>query len=213
MVKKIPLLLILWVSIFSYYPINPSLDTLSRPQGNLDRAKEYLEAGLRQQAVSHLAPLAIEGVPEAQYLLGQEYQAHLDVIDYAFSRDICSATYWHDKAARQDYAPAQYEMYLAYHDYGDGVIPDTFKAYFWLLLAQKNGYNIKMEELENLERQLSTQERKKAADKVSTWVSDNEPAAKIYRFPSISGFSEWWIPLSGIWPCGMEISWLSAIFH
>ena len=211
--KYVLWILIPWTMVFSHYPLNPSLDTFELLDGNLETAKIQLNAGIIDEGMGHLLPLVFEGSPEAQYLLAQQYHAeHENLKTYAFDKDVCSATYWYDKAARQNYAPAQFEMSWAYNGSGDGVIPNDGKSYFWLLLAEKNGYEFQKNSLLQLERKLTTEEMTTIAHKVSTWDPRQEPPADIYRLPHIDPFTAILFAPLGITPCGTKVSWIQTLF-
>lgn len=205
--KRIPWLLMIWFAVFSHYPINPKLETLAAPKGNLELARDLLEGSLHKLALPHLIPVALDGNAEAQYLLGEEYDHHtLDDL-YPLNTNVCSATYWYDKSARQGYPPAQYAMYMAYYDYGAGIRPDIKKAYRWLRTAEKNGLRINNSVFLEIEAELDVEDMNAIRHELSTWDPRQEPPATIYWLPYVSGFSEWWVPLTGIMPCGHRVSW------
>lgn len=83
--------------------------------------------------LGELRPLAEQGYPEAQTLLGTAYREGAGV-----PKNDAEAAKWYTKAATQGYSKAQFNLAVAYAN-GGGVAKDYSKAAHWYLLAAKQG--------------------------------------------------------------------------
>ncbi len=91
------------------------------------------EAGEFERAHDELTPLARQGDPRAQYILGIMY-----LNEYAASPSATAAADWIGKAAEQDYPAAQTELGRMYRT-GDGVAQDYAKMAQWYARAAERG--------------------------------------------------------------------------
>lgn len=81
---------------------------------------------------------ALNGEPEAQYDIGEQYAEGYGV---AKEYDYIQAFEWYQKAALQGYAPAQHKLGILYCN-GDGVTQDGNNALYWLhKAAAQNDYD------------------------------------------------------------------------
>ncbi|MCC8193548.1 MAG: sel1 repeat family protein [Deltaproteobacteria bacterium] len=97
------------------------------------------------------------------------------------------ALYWTHQAVVHGYPPAVYAMGLLYRDGVGTVQPDAYMAYLWLRLAHElsalanatakpEGGTIPYW-LENAERVLTVEQRKKAEAEIAGWLRNGPPAA------------------------------------
>jgi len=82
-----------------------------------------------------LRPLAEQGNPAAQGLLGTLYQYGVGV-----AQDYAEAVRWFSRAAEQGYGGGQYALGAMYAD-GEGVPKDYVSAYMWASLAAAQSSN------------------------------------------------------------------------
>jgi TPR repeat protein len=75
---------------------------------------------------------------------------------------------WLRKAAEQGQPEAQFNFGLI-HANGQGVPRDTFKAYFWLLLAREQQPSLASHVFSDVERHLSPQQCAIAHNDVRSW--------------------------------------------
>jgi len=205
-------------AIFSYYPINPNLDDLAGPVGDLERAKELLATGQFEQGLAYLIPEARAGNPEAQYILGSLFNTTLFTSKRSFtgyrtrfSIDHCEETYWMDKAARQGHGEAQYMLSVAYLN-GIGVIRNPEAAYLWGMAAHRNGAVSDPGIIRSfVDEDLSDEAVRVLDAEFVSWSERPQPPARIIRLPSVAGFSAAIRLLAGVRPCGAEYSWIVAI--
>jgi TPR repeat protein len=74
-------------------------------------------------------PMALQGIPEAQFILGLMYDNGRGV-----PQDYAMAVKWYRKAAEQGVAKAQFNLGVSYED-GQGVPRNYILAYMWFDLA------------------------------------------------------------------------------
>ncbi len=99
-----------------------------------DKGTSAYKRGDYETALSVFRPLAENGDPKAQSILGMMYNYGEGVaVDYRQSAR------WYRLAAEQNYGVAQYNLGMAYLD-GKGVSADTDKAIEWLTKAADSGH-------------------------------------------------------------------------
>ena len=197
--------------VFFHYPINPSLDSLSGPVGDLEKAQELLKAKKFNEGIAYLIPEARSGNPEAQHTLSKLYGYHGPPLLYSqFSIDHCEETYWLDKAARQGHSAAQNDLAYAYK-VGNGVMRDIEKAYLWQLSAQRNGAPISQEDIITfVDGELSSEAMQEIETTFSSWDHSQELAASILYIPYTQPISSV-LGLLGINTCGVEVLWAAPV--
>jgi len=99
----------------------------------LEDGKIAANQGNYAEAVRLWKPLAVQGLPAAQYYLGVMYAHGVGVPE-----DDAEAVKWYRKAADQGHAKAQTNLGLMYAD-GEGVPEDTVQAYMWINIAAVQG--------------------------------------------------------------------------
>jgi TPR repeat protein len=82
-----------------------------------------------------LERMARAGDAAAQYHLGQRYKD-----DKKIAASNTTAVDWFRKSAEQGYAPAQFELGLAYNEGVGGLTKDLNTAHSWFLKSAKQGY-------------------------------------------------------------------------
>jgi TPR repeat protein len=85
------------------------------------------------RAVMLLSPLALQGVAQAQHLVGK-----MSYYGYGLPKDLKSAAEWWLKAANQNWPDSVYNMGFVYEK-GKGVEKDYQKALDWYLKAERLG--------------------------------------------------------------------------
>ncbi len=91
------------------------------------------EAGEFEKAHDELTPLARQGDPRAQYILGVMY-----LNEYLVPSSATAAVEWIERAAEQDFSAAQTELGRMYRN-GDGVPQDYGKMALWYARAAEQG--------------------------------------------------------------------------
>ena len=104
--------------------------------GPLEDADTAYRKGDYATALRLLRPLADQGHPIAQSLLGIMYLKGAGV-----AQDYAEAMKWHGLSASQGYAPAQTGLGLMYFN-GTGVARDYTEAMRWFRLAADQGYSL-----------------------------------------------------------------------
>lgn len=94
-------------------------------------------------------PLALQGMPAAQYNLGLMYAEGLGVAEHGGT-----AVAWLRKAAELGYAEAQYYIALIYEN-GRGVSRDYVVAYAYYSLAAEQGYKAARSSLERVNKNMT----------------------------------------------------------
>jgi TPR repeat protein len=116
------------------------------------------------QAMKWFKMAAEQGIPEAQFNLGIMYSN-----EEAGWHSFAEAMKWFQKAAEQNYTKAQYNIGVMYI-LGEGVPPNSIKAYAWLSLAYSNGEQRAKDVLLKLNNKMTPSEIEKAvkeAEKLS----------------------------------------------
>ena len=93
----------------------------------------YLE-GRYEQAYKELLPLAINGDPKAQFIVGRMYANGTPV-----PQSDEEAVRWYRLAAEQDFSPGQHDLASMYF-YGYGVEKDLPQAVHWWQIAARLGH-------------------------------------------------------------------------
>jgi TPR repeat protein len=112
----------------------------------LARANEDFQRGDHANAWFGFWGLAREGLPAAQFNLGQFYREGIGI-----AADLTFARYWYAEAAAQGHAYAQYNLGLMY-ERGDGTTPDLVEAKAWYRRAAAQDVPGARTALERLER-------------------------------------------------------------
>lgn len=126
-------------------------DPLSDPA--VQTAQKALEAGDSARAIELLQTEALNGNPAAETRLGQ---LHFEGQAVPQSRD--HALLWYRRAAKRDYAPAQFNlgnMYLL----GEGVLQDDTKALAWFNRAAEQGHEAARQNAKSLEQRVAEKQR------------------------------------------------------
>ncbi|GEM_PF-5556939 len=105
-----------------------------------------------------LRPLAEVGDPKALTYLGAICQ-----IEHEYTE----AARFYLEAARQNYAPGQYNLGVMLHR-GNGVPPNLIEAYGWLYLALEQGHDKAQDEIYNMTGELTPNQTMKA----KAWVRE-----------------------------------------
>jgi len=84
------------------------------------------------------------------------------------SQDDKEAGKWYRLAAEQGFAPAQYNLGVAYYN-GQGVPQDYLLAHMWWNLASSNGYENALENRKIVEEQMTPQQIEKAKEMARNW--------------------------------------------
>ncbi|WP_455206144.1 ankyrin repeat domain-containing protein, partial [Kaarinaea lacus] len=102
--------------------------------GSLKQAEQAYKNGDYAKAISIWRPLANQGNPEAQNLLGEMYRKGRGV-----KRDFKKAEFWYSKSANKGYAEAQYNLASLYRT-GKGIKKDSKKAALWFKKAAEQNH-------------------------------------------------------------------------
>ena len=94
-----------------------------------EEGREFMQAGAYDKAIQELQPLADQGSPTAEYLLGEIYFG-------GHGGDMQQALKWMTASAEQGYAQAQARLGMIYAK-GLGVPVNNIEAYRWFALAAK----------------------------------------------------------------------------
>src|SRR3954470_5221125 len=136
-------------------------------------ARQYMQAGEYEKAIQELQPLADQGSPTAEYLLGEIYFG-------GHGGDLQQALKWMTASAEQGYAQAQARLGMIYAT-GRGVPINNIEAYRWFALAA-NGADpkAKLKTISEANRgaiakRLSPAERQQAEALVEDWRPAGAP--------------------------------------
>jgi TPR repeat protein len=108
---------------------------IQKADARIDAGHAALINGDYKTAMEKLRPLAEEGVPSAQFMLGNLYTD-----GYGVSQDYKEAVKWYTLAAEQGYASAQYNLGVMYRQ-GKGVTQNDKEAVKWTRLAAEQGHS------------------------------------------------------------------------
>ena len=127
--------------------------TACTDNNDLDPYVAY-ENGDFETARELLAPLVEAGDPKAQTHLGAIYQ---------IEHDYTEAVKHYTSAARQNHAPAQYNLGLMLHA-GRGTEKSLFQAYGWFDLAMRQGHSKAQNQIRIMSGELTPNQNMKARD-------------------------------------------------
>ncbi len=127
--------------------------TACADNNDLDPYVAY-ENGNFEIARQQLLPLVEADDPKAQTYLGAIYQ---------IERDYAEAVKHYTAAARQNYAPAQYNLGLMLHA-GTGTEKSLFQAYGWFDLAMRQGHSKAQNQIRIMSGELTPNQSMKARD-------------------------------------------------
>jgi TPR repeat protein len=136
-------------------------------------ARQFMQAGEYDKAVQELLPLADQGSPTAEYLLGEIYLG-------GHGGDMQQALKWMTASAEQGYAQAQARLGMVYAK-GMGVPVNNIEAYRWFsLAAQGADAKSKLKTVSEANRgviakRLSPAERQQAEGMVQSWRPTGAP--------------------------------------
>lgn len=136
------------------------------------------------RAMQIFLPLAQQGHPDAQTLVGLMYEKGLGV-----PKDVVEAAKWNRRGAEQGNPGAQLGLGMMYVE-GVGVPRDYQQAYFWLMLANAQGKSTPTL-LSYLEQEISPVDRANAQAAARKWVARAEqPVGPSESAPQASGAAE-----------------------
>jgi len=136
-------------------------------------ARGFMQAGEYEKAIQELRPLADQGSPTAEYLLGEIYLG-------GHGGDMQQALKWMTASAEQGYAQAQARLGMVYAK-GMGVPVNNIEAYRWFsLAAQGADAKSKLKTVSEANRgviakRLSPAERQQAEGMVQSWRATGAP--------------------------------------
>jgi len=125
-------------------------------------------------ALAEWTPLAEDGDPTAQALLGLMYRGTPGI-----QADNAVSAGWYRRAAQQGHPHAQYNLGLAYQS-GRGVEQDDVAAHMWLDLAARgiptgpDGSNAASQRRDALAAQMSPAEVAEAVRQADSWTADGK---------------------------------------
>lgn len=129
--KKTPLLAVGLLALALSFPVCAA--AASEPEDILNKAWTAYNIGRYKETVRMVQPLANEGNPRAQVILGKCYENGLGV-----EQDLAVAAQWFQLAAEQNYSEAQ--VLLAYcYEIGAGVPKDPQQVMNLLTRAAESG--------------------------------------------------------------------------
>jgi hypothetical protein len=147
--------------------------TAPRATAGETEARQLMQAGEYDKAIQELRPLADQGSPTAEYLLGEIYLG-------GHGGDMQQALKWMTAAAEQGYAQAQARLGMIYAK-GMGVPVNNIEAYRWFsLAAQGADAKSKLKTVSEANRgviakRLSPAERQQAEGMVQSWRATGAP--------------------------------------
>lgn len=145
--------------------INIWLDRAQRKNGLAAFCLSYVPSEKLEVPVSWLEQAAHLGLPDAQLLLGSNYEVGL-----SFKQDFAEALVWYRKAADQDFPYAEFELAAIYFEGRAGQKKNPTEAYFWALLAKRHQFLSADKLLQVLEPKMSEAEKKKVHARIDRWV-------------------------------------------
>lgn len=138
-----------------------------------DEARQYMQAGDYDKAIQELQPLADQGSPTAEYLLGEIYFG-------GHGGDMQQSLKWMTASAEQGYAQAQARLGIIYAK-GLGVPVNNIEAYRWFSLAAQSAdpkAQLKTVSEANravIAKRLSPAERQQAEGMIESWRPAGTP--------------------------------------
>lgn len=121
-----------WFAIFAFGLLTVLISTslaVTAYSGEWEEAVAAYGRGDYTTAFRLFKPMAQQGIPEAQFILGLMYDNGRGV-----PQDYAMAVKWYRKAAEQGIAKAQFNLGVSYED-GQGVPRNYILAYMWFDLA------------------------------------------------------------------------------
>jgi len=147
--------------------------TVHRATAGEEEGREYMQAGEYEKAIQELQPLADQGSPTAEYLLGE-------IFFRGHGGDSQQALKWMTASAEQGYAQAQARLGIIYAK-GDGVPINNIEAYRWFALAAQGADpKAKLKTISETNKavifkRLSPAERQQAEALVEDWRPAGSP--------------------------------------
>lgn len=138
-----------------------------------DEGRQFMQAGEYDKAIQELQPLADQGSPTAEYLLGEIYFG-------GHGGDMQQALKWMTASAEQGYAQAQARLGMIYAK-GLGVPVNNIEAYRWFALAAKGAdpkgklKTISEANRGAIAKRLSPAERQQAEALIAAWRPAGAP--------------------------------------
>jgi hypothetical protein len=138
-----------------------------------EEGREYMQGGQYEKAIQELQPLADQGSPTAEYLLGEIYFG-------GHGGDSQQALKWMTASAEQGYGQAQARLGMIYAK-GLGVPVNNIEAYRWFALAaQSSDPKTQLKTISETNKavifkRLSPAERKQAEAMVEDWRPAGAP--------------------------------------
>ena len=120
---------------------------------SLDKGILAGQNGDFEVALQEIQPLADQGDPEAQYVLGQLYYQGLGV-----PQNINKAFRLFRASAEKGVLSAQAAVAMSYLN-GIGTTPDFGRGYLWLLIASNSGFSEMDEYLQKIEQDMTPIDR------------------------------------------------------
>ncbi len=138
-----------------------------------DEARQFMQAGEYDKAIQELQPLADQGSPTAEYLLGEIYFG-------GHGGDMQQSLKWMTASAEQGYAQAQARLGIIYAK-GLGVPVNNIEAYRWFSLAAQGAdpkaqlKTVSEANRDVIAKRLSPAERQQAEGMVQSWRAAGTP--------------------------------------
>lgn len=126
-----------------------------------NQCKKLMDSQDYYEAANVCAAMAKKGDRNAQFSLGVLYYQGNGVMS-----DLVQAQKWTRKSAEQNFNQAQYNLGIMLAN-GHGSDADLIEAYAWLKISADNGYSAAVDSLKQLGAEMSSNEKKKAAEKIS----------------------------------------------
>jgi len=108
---------------------------------------------------------ANQGLAEAQCALGWHYESRGGNWK---NRELHDEFYWNEKAAEQDYTPAQRELGMLYSA-PVGAIRNMPRAFFWSKIASDKNDTYSLRIFESVKKEITTEELKEAQKLLDDW--------------------------------------------
>ena len=126
-----------------------------------DECTELINKEEYYEAVEYCQKGADRGDKVSQFFLGTLYYNAQGVMG-----DKVKAINWIKKSAQQHFPLAQYNLGVIYAN-GDGVEADLVNGYSWLRVAEQNGYQQAKAVADEIEKELTKEERKLSKELIS----------------------------------------------
>ncbi len=126
-----------------------------------------------------LEQAANEGDCGAQFNLATLYSTGKSV-----ETDHPRATCWYQQAAHQGHYPSQARLGYCYQ-LGQGVEKNRVQAYFWLSLAARHGVGTALVQLEQLNEQMSEDQKQQAASLLEQWTFQQQTSSQRWQSQAV----------------------------